>query len=110
MIDQLERKFGSDFVRGFMDELEKDADLKSRVLGWIGKQPPTQPSPISPLQSALAKRREVSTRLEGVKPVITRPAPMRGPSEDFPLFGESGRRDLKALVRKRALSASGSSS
>lgn len=79
MVDQLERKFGEAFLRGFLEEMEKDADLYASFQRWLGKTPSVK-RPTSPLQAAIqAPKASIKTRLEGVKPMITRPQPMRGP-------------------------------
>lgn len=79
MVDQLERKFGEAFLRGFLDEIEKDAGLHDSFLRWLGKTPSVK-RPASPLQAALqAPKASIKTRLEGVKPMISYPQSLRGP-------------------------------
>jgi len=98
MVEQLERKFGEAFFRGFTDELGKEAQL-----GWIkslvGGGAKIAPRPIPPLQAAVKSR--LKTRLEGVKPVIAQPRPIKGPEPgaEFAHFEPSIRRIERARGR-----------
>ena len=81
MVDQLERKFGEAFLRGFMDEIEKDAGLHDSFLRWLGKTPQAA-AELSPLQKAIrAPKASIKTRLEGVKPMITKRPFLTGPEK-----------------------------
>lgn len=69
MVDQLERKFGSDpFMAGFIYEIklaaEKDAGVMDALKRFFGGGKPPSPPPVAPLQTM------VRHRAESMKPTV----------------------------------------
>lgn len=95
MVDQLERKFGEAFVRGFMDELEKSAagnqylgDLvkkfrQQKQMGQIFKKPRVESTVSSAVSSAVSS----PVKVENVARYLERPRALRAGASLAPVPG-----------------------